>query len=163
MLSSVVDQDSYVGFVGVQEEKQRKTPSGVNPPASNKSSSSQLTSSTSSNSGKPPKPVTPSPSLSRSPRPDAPPPAPSMKIQNRKASLHHKKAALEFHKANVKGRPPKPNSAPPPRSAAKSTKSTEVGVAKTNSKPLIKVWAYHVPLGGGVSNYMTPPPPSLPP
>lgn len=85
VVSSVVDQDSYTGFVGVQEARQ-KSPS-----------------------------PSPSKSSSRVPKPDAPPPVPttSMKIRPRVSSLDNGHVSL-LNKRSSGMRPPKPDMAPPP-------------------------------------------------
>ena len=62
VVSSVVDQDSYVGFVGVQSDRQKGRVSPVD-------------------RGHPPRPPT------KMAKPDIPPPAPHMKIRPRTSSL----------------------------------------------------------------------------
>ncbi len=81
VVSSVVDQDSYVGFVGVQGHKSP------------------------SSSPKPPS------KASKLPKPEVPPPAPSMKIRPRVSSLSNQNTSFK----NSSGiRPPKPDLPPPP-------------------------------------------------
>lgn len=152
-----MDQDSYVGFVGVQQEKERqgRSPSprpprpgyAPTPPGRDPSPRPNLTLPITSNqrdpspSGKPAKPTVPPPS--RIPKPEAPPPAPEMKIRNRTSSLMKRESASsipnksaatsvadEFKKVNVQGRPPKPTVAPPPLQT-NEVKSVPLGNSKS--------------------------------
>lgn len=137
------DQDSYVGFVGVQEEKQRqeRNPS-PNPPASLPPSFS----------GKPAKPALPvSPHV---PKPDVPAPAPHVRIRSRTSSLGFKADDQEFKKVQTPaGRPPKPSQAPPSlqsgsnKGLLKPSKSLEGDLkAKKNGSPS------KVRIGGGLGS-----------
>ena len=104
VVSSVKDQDSYVGFVGVQEKRERQA--SPNPP--------RMTS--------PNPPRQPSPNPSRKPslslphpvsKPDMPAPKPQLKIKSRNSSLTLM-GPTDFKKVKPQlGRPPKPSQAPP--------------------------------------------------
>ena len=100
----MVDQDSYVGFVGVQDEKQH---SGSTSPRSRSPSPRR-------------REVAPG-RTSRLPKPDIPPPAPNMKIRPRTSSLTKQNGELAKghrpvspYKSTPGTRPAKPDIAPPP-------------------------------------------------
>lgn len=126
VISSVKDQDNYVGFVGVQEEKERqeRNPS-PNPPTISPPSYVP--------SGKPPKPALPA--TPRVPKPDAPAPSPDMKIGSRTSSLSKKQDLDEFKKVQVSsGRPPKPSQAPPSLHAKEQLKHSKSYEGELKSK-----------------------------
>ena len=123
VLSSIVDQDAYTGFVGVQDRSRSPSPSprgGRSPGRRRSPSPARHT-----GGGKSP-PNRPTGRAPRVPKPDIPPPAPNMKMPSRKASLPAEQTAAPFilpkrGSANSllsKPRPPKPEIAPPPPHSA---------------------------------------------
>lgn len=100
-----MDQDFYVGFVGVQDEKTKNRSGSASPRSRSPSPRRDAILR---------KCVTASP---RMPVPDIPPPAPNMKIKARTSSLRNSDPTVQsvFSSISVPGtRPAKPNVVPPP-------------------------------------------------
>lgn len=101
-----MDQDSYVGFVGVQDEKQNQHSRSTSPRSRSPSPKRRE--------------IVPG-RTPRLPKPEIPPPAPNMKIRPRTSSLtkqngepvsHH--GPVSPYKSTPGTRPAKPDVAPPP-------------------------------------------------